>query len=379
MKEEVELKDAVVQARYLADDIDPANPDEAYDPIENVYIVPGNVDDPDVDETERLLNDPKYADSYWIRDGLADMDGQWDAVLIDCPATYGRATVTAFVALDKNVDGEVVPPILCTFKEGGALVRLEKKLQEIRDLRKYAVKGIQPEMRHVLVCCAPNSSFGTAEHRRTLGEIEEAYADVLLPLVHWSGEVPKIYRDECPVPILAPNSMPAQEYNKVATALGFPNEQPDLSTHRHVSHGKHEGGRNPIRSGPAPFSVCSYVVLRAAPRGGFRRASAIAMSSSVVRGGRSSCFLCRGGCPCFFRGGFRRASAIAISSSVVRPEPSPRRRRRGHSRTATLPSTLYRGPSSSMARASAVSASSREGSHSISRMQTSGHHGFSLA
>ncbi|MEJ8654900.1 ParA family protein [Streptomyces sp. MS1.AVA.3] len=222
MKEEVQLQDAVVQARYLADEIDPAKPDDAYDPIENVYIVPGNVDDDDVDETERLLNDPKYADSYWIRDGLADMDGQWDAVLIDCPATYGRATVTAFVALDKNVDGEVVPPILCTFKEGGALVRLEKKLREIRDLRKYAVKGIQPEMRHVLVCCAPNSSFGTAEHRRTLGEIQEAYADVLLPLVHWSGEVPKIYRDECPVPILAPNSMPAQEYNKVATALGFP-------------------------------------------------------------------------------------------------------------------------------------------------------------
>lgn len=222
MKEDVQLQDVVVQARYLADDIDPENPDAAYDLIENVFIVPGNVDDDDVDETERLLNDPKYADSYWIRDGLADMDGQWDAVLIDCPATYGRATVTAFVALDKSVDGEVVPPILCTFKEGGALVRLEKKLKEIRDLRKYAVKGIQPEMRHVLVCCAPNSSFGTAEHRRTLGEIEETYAEVLLPLVHWSGEVPKIYRDECPVPILAPNSMPAQEYNKVATALGFP-------------------------------------------------------------------------------------------------------------------------------------------------------------
>ncbi|MFD8386174.1 ParA family protein [Streptomyces sp. NPDC059679] len=222
MKEDVELQDAVFPARYLVDDIDPDDPDAAYELIENVFIVPGNVDDPDIDETERLLNDPKYADSYWIRDGLADMDGQWDAVLIDCPATYGRATVTAFVALDKNVDGEVIPPILCTFKEGGALVRLEKKLQEIRDLRKYAVKGIQPRMKNILVCCAPNSQFGMAEHRRTLAEIQEEYSDQLLPLVHWSGEVPKIYRDECPVPILVPNSMPAQEYNKVATALGFP-------------------------------------------------------------------------------------------------------------------------------------------------------------
>ena len=221
MKEQIELQDAVVPARYLVDDIDPDDPDAAYEIIENVFIVPGNVDDPDIDETERLLNDPKYADSYWIRDGLADMDGQWDAVLIDCPATYGRATVTAFVALDKNVDGEVIPPILCTFKEGGALVRLEKKLQEIRDLRKYAVKGIQPHMKRILVCCAPNASFGRAEHFRTLAEIEEAYGDQLLPLVHWSGEVPKIYRDECPVPILVPNSMPAHEYNKVATALGF--------------------------------------------------------------------------------------------------------------------------------------------------------------
>ncbi|MDI3390151.1 ParA family protein [Streptomyces sp. B-S-A8] len=221
MKQEASLQEAVVQARYQADEIDPEDPDDAYDPIENVYIVPANSNDPDVDEAERLLNDPKCADSYWLREGLADMDGQWDAVLIDCPATYGRATVTAFVALDKNVDGEVIPPILCTLKEGDALVRLEKKLQEIRDLRKYAVKGIQPEMKRVLVCCAPNSSFGRAEHWKTLGELQETYGDVLLPLIHWSGVIPSIYRDECPVPILAPNSMPAQEYNKVATALGF--------------------------------------------------------------------------------------------------------------------------------------------------------------
>lgn len=33
--------------------------------------------------------------------------------------------------------------------------------------------------------------------------------------------MPKIYRDDCAVPISAPNSMPAQEYNKVATTLKF--------------------------------------------------------------------------------------------------------------------------------------------------------------
>ncbi|HBF82471.1 MAG TPA: hypothetical protein DD420_21840 [Streptomyces sp.] len=221
MKEETELRNAVVPARYQVDDIDPENPDEAFDLIENLYIVPGNIDDADVDEAERLLNDHRNADSYWIRDGLAAMDGQWDAVLIDCPATYGRTTVTAFIALDKNVDGEVVPPVLCTFKEAGALVRLEKKLREIREQRKYITKGIAPEVKRILACAAPNSSYGTKEHHRTLAELEDAYGEILLPLVHWSGEMPKIYRDDCPVPIFAPNSMPSQEYNKVATALGF--------------------------------------------------------------------------------------------------------------------------------------------------------------
>lgn len=221
MKEELELKDAVVQARYQVDDIDPDDPDAAFEPIENLYIVPGNIDDPDIDEAERLLNDHRNADSYWIRDGLAAMDGQWDAVLIDCPATYGRTTVTAFIALDKNVDGEVVPPVLCTIKEAGALVRLERKLQEIRDQRKYIVKGIEPRMKRVLACAAPNASFGRSEHFKTLEELQDTYGDVLLPLVHWSGEVPKIYRDDCPVPLLFPNSMPAQEYRKVATDLGF--------------------------------------------------------------------------------------------------------------------------------------------------------------
>ncbi|MGW2601232.1 ParA family protein [Streptomyces klenkii] len=221
MKEQIELKDAVVQARYQVDDIDPEDPDAAFEPIPNLFIVPGNIDDPDIDEAERLLNDHRNADSYWIRDGLAAMDGQWDAVLIDCPATYGRTTVTAFIALDKNVDGEVVPPVLCTFKEAGALVRLEKKLQEIRDQRKYIIKGIEPQVKRVLACAAPNASYGTSEHRKTLKEIQDAYGDILLPLVHWSGEMPKIYRDDCPVPIFAPKSMPAQEYNKVATALGF--------------------------------------------------------------------------------------------------------------------------------------------------------------
>lgn len=221
MKEQAELKEAVVQARYQVDEIDPEDPDAAYELIENLYIVPGNIDDPDIDEAERLLNDHRNADSYWIRDGLAAMDGEWDAVLIDCPATYGRTTVTAFIALDKDVDGEVLPPVLCTFKEAGALVRLEKKLHEIRTQRKYITKGISPEVKRILACAAPNASYGTKEHFKTLAELQDAYGELLLPLVHWSGEMPKIYRDDCPVPIFAPNSMPAQEYNKVATALGF--------------------------------------------------------------------------------------------------------------------------------------------------------------
>lgn len=222
MKEKAPLKDIVVPARYQVDDIDPeGDPDDAYELIENLFIAPGDIEDPEIDDAEQILNSPTGADAYWIRDALASMDGHWDAILIDCPATYGRSTVTAFVALDKTVDGEVIPPVLCTFKEAGALVRLEKKLQEVRDLRKYLIKGIEPRMKRVLACSAPTPSFGRAEHRKTLQELQEAYGDILLPLVRWSGEMPKIYRDDCPVPIIAPNSTPAQDYRKVASALGF--------------------------------------------------------------------------------------------------------------------------------------------------------------
>jgi chromosome partitioning protein len=229
IKQQVSFKDAIVPARYVVDDVPDPSPDDpewdrnaGYELIPNVWILPGNTEDPEIDDMERLLNDQSNEDVYWIRDGLEEMDGAWDAILIDCPATYGRSTVCAFVALDDTVDGEVLPPVLCTFKEAGALVKLEERLEEIRANRKYARKGIQPQMKHILVCSAPNASFGTKEHWRTLEEIREEYGDKLLPLIHWSGEVPKIYRDECPVPILFPKSMPTQEYQKVATALGFP-------------------------------------------------------------------------------------------------------------------------------------------------------------
>ncbi|MFD8597654.1 ParA family protein [Kitasatospora sp. NPDC059646] len=226
IKDEAALSDIVVPARYQVAEIDPKNPEAAFQPIPNVYVAPVDLEHPELDDPESILNDPKGADAYWIRDGLAAMDGQWDVVLIDCPATYGRITVTAFVALDDAVDGEVLPPVLCTYKEAGAVVKLEKKLKEVRELPKYLKKGIQPRMKRVLVCAAPNSSYGRAEHFKTLAEIQEEYGDILLPLVHWSGEVPKIYRQEVPVSVMAPNSRPAQEYRKVATALGFPRLNP---------------------------------------------------------------------------------------------------------------------------------------------------------
>lgn len=80
-------------------------------------------------------------------------------------------------------------------------------------------------MKYVMACAAPTASFGTEERWETLNELKEEYGGKRLPPVHWSGVATKIYRNECAVPILSPNSRPSQDYAKAATALGFPSAE----------------------------------------------------------------------------------------------------------------------------------------------------------
>ncbi|MFJ6000364.1 ParA family protein [Streptomyces sp. NPDC092370] len=221
MADKAQLKDIIVQARYR---IDPdGDDDDSFTEIPNVWIAPGDLDHPDIDDAERILN-AEDGNVFWLKDGLDDLaeEFDFDVVLIDPPATYGRLTVTALVLLDEETEGAVIPPVLCTYKEADALVRLEKKLKEISERRMYQRRGIRPQMKYVMACAAPTASFGTEEHWETFNELKEEYGDILLPPVHWSGVATKIYRNECAVPILAPNSRPSQDYAKVATALGFP-------------------------------------------------------------------------------------------------------------------------------------------------------------
>lgn len=218
MKDNAELKDAILSARYRVDPDD--DTDEGYEQIPNLFVAPMNVLHPDNDETEVLLQ--KQDTGMWLQDSLAEVVGDYDLVLIDCPANYGRVTVTALNVLDDTVDGEVLPPVLCTFKEAEALTKLEAKLAQLREDRGRRRRKIEPRTRKVLACATPTATFGRQEHRESLQELQDEYGDLLLPLVHWSGHVPRIFRDECPLPILAPNSRGAQDYAKVTTALGFP-------------------------------------------------------------------------------------------------------------------------------------------------------------
>ncbi|MFB7763530.1 ParA family protein [Streptomyces xiamenensis] len=237
MDQKAELREVIVPARYLLDpsvlDMDEEElkekkltRDKAYHPVPNVDIAPCDIYHESNDDTETILGLRENA-AFWLQDELSDVRDEYDVILIDCPGSYGRVTVSAFVTLDDQVDGEVLPAVLCTTKEAEALDILDRKLKAVREDRTYRRRRIAPTVKKLLVCGAPTASHGYAEDRTTLAEYLDDYGDRMLPPVSFSGHVRSVHRNQTALPILYPKGRGAEDYRKVATELGFPRLQSD--------------------------------------------------------------------------------------------------------------------------------------------------------
>jgi chromosome partitioning protein len=239
MDQKAELRKIIVPARYLYDpdvlamtdeELEDAGQkrDDAYRKIPNVSIAPCNLAHPQSDDTETILG-LRESSCFWLRDELEDVRDDYDVILIDCPGSYGRLTVSAFVCLDSNVDGEVLPAVLCTSKESEGLDILHRKLEAVQADRTYRRRGVVPSIQRILVCAAPTSGYGTGEDRRTFAEYVETYGlaqdgGLILPPISYSGHVRSIHRAQTALPIFAPNGQATKDYAEAATALGFPDQ-----------------------------------------------------------------------------------------------------------------------------------------------------------
>ncbi|MFF3558306.1 hypothetical protein ACFYXL_33385 [Streptomyces tsukubensis] len=71
-----------------------------------------------------------------------------------------------------------------------------------------------------LVCGHGRAPSGSTT--KPLALAESLYGDILTPYIRYSADAKKLYDDCCPLPILLPNSVPAVDYRKLMTSIGFP-------------------------------------------------------------------------------------------------------------------------------------------------------------
>lgn len=232
IKAEVGLDEVTVTGRMWngekPDDWDPDEEWAEYSEIPNLFIIPG---DSEMKNCETLMaNEPDTFQWFWeligrYRDGdLVAHDNEiW---MFDLPANFGRITVSILFGMDEN--DEVLPPVLVTGKEEGALDKMHlEELPLVVEKYKKRAAPARPRIQHVLLCATPTPSHTGAEFQRTVEAIEEKYAGKVLPHVRFSTVITSQYRRRCPVRITDPTSRPSKDYDAVADALGFPDLIPE--------------------------------------------------------------------------------------------------------------------------------------------------------
>lgn len=206
--------EVVVPARYWVGEDDDGN--NIYEHIPNLRLIPS---DPSLSGTDTLIAmDPDRND--WFMEALHTYDGDDEVFHLDFPASYGKMVYSVARMLDE--DDKVIPSVRADPKDVNLVPDLINELANIRDKNKNkrSVPG-RPTLTHLLLTGAPTPSYTEAPARRAAELATSLYNEVLLPLVRYSADAKKLYEDTCPLPILLPNSYPAEDYRKVATALGF--------------------------------------------------------------------------------------------------------------------------------------------------------------
>ncbi|MGW2612733.1 ParA family protein [Streptomyces mirabilis] len=206
--------EVVVPARYWVGEDDNGN--NLYEHIPNLRLIPS---DPSLSGTDTLIAmDPDRND--WFMEALHTYDGDDEVFHLDFPASYGKMVYSVARMLDE--DDKVIPSVRADPKDVNLVPDLINELANIRDKNKNkrSVPG-RPTLTHLLLTGAPTPSYTEAPARRAAELATSLYSEVLLPLVRYSADAKKLYEDTCPLPVLLPNSYPAEDYRKVATALGF--------------------------------------------------------------------------------------------------------------------------------------------------------------
>ncbi|MFD3920256.1 ParA family protein [Streptomyces sp. NPDC058595] len=208
------FEEVVVPARYsLGEDEDGV---EQFAEIPNLRLIPGSPDLAGADTYIAL--DPDRND--WFMEFLHGYDGDDCVLHADFPASYGKMVYSVARMLDE--DDSVIPSVRADPKDVGMIPDLLKELGNIREKNKNkrSIPG-RPTFDHLVLTGTPTPSYVEAAARRAVTKAEGLYPQQLLPKVRYSADAKKMYEDLVPLPILLPNSYPAEDYRKVATAMGF--------------------------------------------------------------------------------------------------------------------------------------------------------------
>ncbi|MGW2416017.1 ParA family protein [Streptomyces tubercidicus] len=207
------LDEVALPARYrIGDGYD----DEDFAPIPNLRIVPSSPTMAGADTA--IAEDADRND--WFAEILRSYEGDDTVFYLDFPASYGKMPYSVLRMMDE--DDSVIPSIKADPKDVKLVKRLTDELERVRDKNRgrRSVPG-RPTLNHLLLTGTPTPTYSEAAARRATAAAEAKYGSVLLPYVRYSADAKKLYEDEVPLPILLPNSVPAVDYRKVMTHLGF--------------------------------------------------------------------------------------------------------------------------------------------------------------
>ncbi|MER5747164.1 ParA family protein [Streptomyces sp. NPDC002225] len=207
------LDEVALPARYRIDD---GYDDDAFAHIPNLRVVPSSPAMASADTA--IAEDADRND--WFAEILRSYQGDDTVFYLDFPASYGKMPYSVLRMLDE--EDAVIPSIKADPKDVKMVTRLLDELERVRDKNRgrRSVPG-RPTLNHMLLTGTPTPTYKEAAARRAAELVEAKYASVLLPYVRYSADAKKLYEDECPLPILLPNSAPSVDYRKVMTHLGF--------------------------------------------------------------------------------------------------------------------------------------------------------------
>ncbi|WP_372412042.1 ParA family protein [Streptomyces luteireticuli] len=207
------LDEVALPARYR---IGEGYDDDAFAPIPNLRVVPSSSAMAGADTA--IAEDPDRND--WFAEILHAYEGDDTVFYMDFPASYGRMPYSVLRMMDE--DDSVIPSVKADPKDVRLVQGLIEELERVRDKNRNrrSVPG-RPTLNHMLLTGTPTKTYKEAAARRAAEQAEALYGSILLPYVRYSADAKKLYEDECPLPVLLPNSNPSVDYRKVMTHLGF--------------------------------------------------------------------------------------------------------------------------------------------------------------